>query len=230
MGPEQFSDFSYHIANRLGEKVQEYNDYGYYLEGKNAERNFYNCLELLEAIYSGLEPSDQSVFDEEIQTVIAGSEVDLGIAWEPPVFFRSGAKLLDERLVNESLRWLDESKYDSVRKPFEKGLSHYLEATNKPERLADAVTDMYEATEALARIVLGNDKRMSANTEAFVKKLRVSNHYQRLLKEYAEYSHEFRHADKQNRPRPELSEPEVEAFIYLTGIFVRLAIRVTQKA
>ena len=85
---------------------------------------------------------------------------------------------------------------------------------------------MYEAVEALAKIVTGRpNKDLSANTEMFISKLKVSNHYKTLLKDYIAYGNEFRHAEDEVMPRPPLSEPEVESFIYLTGLFIRLTIR-----
>lgn len=160
-----------------------------------------------------------------IQSVMDASEIDLGVSWQPPAFLRTGAKLLDEALLNEPLRWLSDPRYKSVYDPFAKGLSHYLEATSKPERLADVVTDMYEAIEALARITTGKDKDLSGNREAFIKAAKLSDHYKQLLRNYVEYGSEFRHAVRLGRPRPPLTEPEIEAFVYLTGLFIRLAIR-----
>ena len=160
--------------------------------------------------------------------MVQASEVDLGIEWRPPTFIRTGAPMLDEHLVNEPLRWLSEPKYESVRRPFEKGLSHYLEAQNRPDRLADVITDMYEAVEALAKIVTGRPgKDLSGIVERFISEVNASKHYKALLRNYISYGNEFRHAEREGRPRPPLSEPEVESFIYLTGLFIRLAIRTT---
>lgn len=190
--------------------------------------DFHRCLEVLELMYQVLRDEDVRVlWAVAICKAINDSEVDLGISWRPPIFVRTGARLLDESLVNEPLRWLSEPKYGSVRKPFEKGLSHYLEATSKPDRLADVVTDLYEAIEALAKIATGRDKDLSGNRELFIKNLRVSDYYKQLLKDYITYANQYRHAAQQNKSRPPLSEPEVESFVYLTGLFIRLAVQQT---
>ena len=126
------------------------------------------------------------------------------------------------------MRWLCDLKYKTVYDPFVKGLSHYLEAQNRPDRLADVVTDMYEAVEALAKIVTGrSSKDLSGNAEKFISNVKASQHHKTLLKDYIACANEFRHAEDEGRPRPPLSEPEVESFIYLTGLFIRLAIRTT---
>jgi hypothetical protein len=84
---------------------------------------------------------------------------------------------------------------------------------------------MYEALEALAKIVTGRpDKDLSANRELFIKKVKASDEYKQLLKDYIDYANKFRHAVKEGESRPKLTEKEAESFIYLTGLFIRLAI------
>ncbi len=190
--------------------------------------DFLRCLLVLEALYEALETVGlENELSDRIQTAIKASALDLGIDWQPPAFVRTGAPLLDESLVKEPLRWLEGTKYESVRKPFSKGLSHYLEAQNRLDRLADVITDMYEAVEALAKVVTGKDNDLSKNRELFIKNIQASDYYKQLLKDYIRYASEFRHAARLGRPRPSPSEPEVESFIYLTGLFIRLAIRTT---
>jgi hypothetical protein len=216
------SSVAKNVAYRLGDDFSTYDPELY------IRNDYRRCLQALEATYEMLEGSGlEAEFSTLVKRILHDSEVDLGIDWQPPMFVRTGALLLDEHLVNEPLRWLAEPKYKSVRQPFEKGLSHYLEAQNRPDRLADVITDMYEAVEALAKVVTGKDRDLSKNRELFVKNLRLSDYYKRLLKDYIEYGSEFRHAERLGKPRPQPSEPEVESFIYLTGLFIRLAIRTT---
>ncbi len=188
--------------------------------------DFPRCLNVLEGMYEVI-PSlgIRETLDERIEVALRVSETELGVRWASPTFVRTGAKLLDDSLVNEPLRWLRVQKYKSVLDPFEKGLSHYLEAAQKPERLSDVVTDMYEALEALARVITGKDSELSGNRELFIKRLNLSSHYKELLRNYIGYGNEYRHAVRRNQIRPSLSESEVEAFIYLTGLFIRLAMR-----
>ncbi len=200
----------------------------------SSEHGFTRCLEIVEVVYEVVAEQDvhetlgTAELSRRIAEVVNASEIDLGIDWQPPIFVRTGARLLDDELVNVPLRWLAEPKYESVRKPFEKGLSHYLEAQNRLDRLADVVTDMYEAVEALAKIETGrSSKDLSGNAEKFISRVEASQHHKTLLKDYIAYANEFRHAEDEGRPRPPLSEPEVESFIYLTGVFIRLAIRTT---
>ncbi len=98
-----------------------------------------------------------------------------------------------------------------------------MHSNNKPELLSDVVTDMHEALEAQAKITAGNDKDLSANAELFISKLNVSNEYKPILKGYISYANEFRHAAEQGQKKDPLSRRETESFIYVTGLFLRLA-------
>ncbi len=209
------------LANALGKTFSFSNDWNYYISG-----DFHTCLQTLEIIYRELPKDDQKeALDEIIKEIISLSEVDLGMQWREGVFWPSGAKLLDEALVNEPLQWLSDPKYHNVLAPFKKGLSHFMEANKQPERLADTTTDMYEALEALAKVATSKPKKdLSGNAELFVKKLGLSDYYKKMLKDYISYANEFRHALEEGKERVPPSVQEVEAFIYTTGLFIRLAI------
>lgn len=117
-----------------------------------------------------------------VEEALELSETDLGVSWENGIFLKKGAKLLDERLVNEPLRWLGDPAYRNVLTPFEKGLKHFLEGGKEPERLADSITDMYEATEALAKIVTNKPtKDLSALREDFISKVGLPELYKKML-------------------------------------------------
>lgn len=231
-----------HVASVMGERHDFMpDDYKYVLESL-VDDDFYRCLLAVEGIYTAhteealyaAQPDDREdhnisagILSLDIQRILDLSEVELGIAWKPPHFIPTGAKLLDDRLVNDSLEWLSGSRYEPVYKPFDKGLSHFLEASDKPQLLLDVITDMYEALEAMAKVMVGNNKDLSANRERFVNELPVSEKYKRLLKEYVAYANDFRHGDSQNQPRSEPAHAEVESFVYLTGLFIRLAVEST---
>lgn len=188
-------------------------------------RNFFDCLQAIEAFYLTTAPDIQKIINDWIEKIVEDSEVDVGIRWEGGRFLKSGAKLLDDALVNESLHWLTEKQYTSVYQPYSKGLDHFLRSSNNPPQLSDVITDMYESLEALAKIITGrNTKDLSSNCELFIKTVKASDSYKKILKEYISYANSFRHGDVGNQ-RPALTESEVESFVYLTGIFIRLAIR-----
>jgi hypothetical protein len=110
-----------------------------------------------------------------------------------------------------------------VLTPFSRGLANLLQGEKEPARLSAAVTDAYESLEAMAKIVTKSDVDLSANRERFIKQLPVSPEYRKLLKEYVDYGCRFRHAASDNRPKPNASTKEVESFVYLTGLLLRIA-------
>ena len=111
----------------------------------------------------------QTEISTRIDSIIYDSETDLGVRRQPPHFVPTGAQLSDENLLNDQLHWLRDQNYRTVLRPFEQGLSHFLESEKKPQLLGDVVTDMYEAAEALAKIVTGRlHKDLSANAEMFI--------------------------------------------------------------
>ncbi len=229
------------LAHGLGEEYTTIKSFSQYIRDDSQIHGinyggdvFHKCLHALEVIYKSLSLQDDStknMLSVYINTILKDSEIDLGITWKDGAFIRSGAKILDEKLVNESLRWLSDPKYKNVYDPFVKGLSHFLESEKRPEVLSDVITDMYESLEALAKIVTGrHGKDLSANAETFIQKVKASEHYKRMLKEYIAYANEFRHAAGEQRIRPSLSTPEAEFFIYLTGLFIRLVIETAKMS
>jgi len=190
--------------------------------------DFYRNLHAIEAMHRYTVVRTCGL-DEIVRKILDESEIDLGIRWKDGRFLPAGAPLLDEKLVNDILGWLSERNYDNVLSPFSKGLNHFLRTLQKPEVLPDVITDMYEALEALAKIVTGHEERdLSANQELFLSKVAVSNEYRPILKSYIAYANNFRHATEPGQTKPTPSRREVESFIYLTGLFLRLAMQGAQ--
>jgi hypothetical protein len=184
--------------------------------------DFFRNLLALETFYH----LGYTVIDQYIKKFLSESEVDLGVRWDNGRFIKSGAELLDNKLVNDVLDWLRDQKYITVIQPFEKGLLHFLHAENRPELLTDVVTDMYEALEALSMIITDRpNKDLSANRELFISKVKASIEYKKILSEYINYANEFRHAQEKGKSKPKILPKEAESFIYLTGLFIRLAIQ-----
>jgi hypothetical protein len=215
----QESEIRVAVADALGERV----NYGCSLTRFIGDGDFARNLQAIEAIYAVAKYRGwEEQVDSAIEYLLHHAEIDLGIRWEPPVFLPSGAKELDEKLVNDNLHWLRERNYASVLKPFEKGLHHLAQSGANRELLSDVVTDMYEAVEALAKIRTRRDADLSANRELFLKRVGASEPYKLLLKDYIEYANQFRHAVRAAGKKPTLSTKETESFVYMTGLFIRL--------
>src|SRR6266404_7559187 len=187
--------------------------------------DFHKTLQAIEALYEAVNDNEKAELSRLVIKTLGDGEIDLGVRWEEGLFLPTGAELLDDELVDKSLQWLAKPGYESVLFPFSKGLDHFVHAEKRPELLADVITDMYEALEALAKVETGRDKDLSANAELFVKAVKASEPYKNLLKQYIEYANNFRRAAGKSASKPDLSAREVESFMYLTGLFIRLAIK-----
>lgn len=218
-----WSNLVQYLCSRLGERYA----------GSSCLQNvlgtdFDKCLRVLEFLY---EYPAWMTMKNSMESLIRGllreSEVDIGIRWENGQFLPAGAPALDDALVNDPLNLLNTPEYKGVSDAFRKGLDHFLHSTRNQNLLADVLTDMYEALEAMAKIVCenGKDRDLSANREALISNLGLADPYKRMLKEYIEYANKFgRHAGPQGMPKPVPSRKEVEAFMYLTGLFIRVAL------
>lgn len=210
------------IANRVGKKFHSVEDFERSID---REENFLEHLHLVEALYVYIDEDRKSELGGLVEDAVSESAFDLAIVWRNGRFYRKGAPLLDKKLINESLGILRDKKYENVIDAFEKGLDHFIRSQNEPERRIDAITDIYEALEALAKVICRNNKDLSANRDLLIKEIDVSEFYRSTLKEYVTYACKFRHALKEGEKRRIPSEREVETFIYLSGIYIRLALQ-----
>ena len=207
-----------HICSKLGEQWRGMN-----CLSSVVNNDFEKSLQAIEALYA--HPNFVDLANDGITSILQDTEMDIGIRWEKGQFLPSGAPVLDEKLVDDVLGILSSSQHKGVSDPFKKGLDHFLNSIKKPELLPDVLRDMYDALEALAKIICDNDRDLSANREKFVSGLKLADSYKRMLKEYIEYANDFaRHAGPDGKQKPLPSRREVEGFMYLTGLFIRLAL------
>jgi len=205
------------IATALGEYYSWTTEISTYLE-----QDFCRCLIALETLYNAVPDYRRNEVEQLIMRLFVEAETDLDVRWQDGAFYPAGAKELDEILVNYNLDWLKEEKLDVVRKPYRKGLVLFLEARSDPERLTDVITDMYEAFEGMIKVITGKSRVNRDAREVFFEKLGAKG-LVTLSKEYGEYAHSIRHAVDPSSSRITPNESEVEAFVYLTGVFLRLA-------
>lgn len=206
------------ICSKLGERYG-----GLDSLGDAIGTDFNACLRALEALYA--HPSWKTVAEHGITEILRDTEIDIGIRWGNGHFIAAGAPALDTALVGDPLNLLGKPEYKGVSDAFTKGLSHFLHSIKNEALLADVVTDMYEALEALVKIVCGNDKGINANRDNFIRKLGLHESFNKMLDQYIEYANLVaRHAGERGQAKPTRPRHEVEAFMYLTGLFIRLAL------
>lgn len=193
--------------------------------------NFLRLLDMLERLFATL-PRDSGdprtltapKLEQAIQHELGSADIDLGVEWRDGCFYPRGAKLLDNALVDDPLDWLINNGLPTVHDPLTKALSHFLHARKDSNLLADAITDAYDALEAMAKYVCGNERTFDHNRESFLSRIKASENFKKIAKEMSNYAHTFRHGTSESKPKPTPSVSEVEAFIYSVGILIRLAI------
>ena len=141
------------------------------------------------------------------------------------LFYPSGAKLLDEGVVNDVLDWL--SDYPESCKSFESALKKYQE--HKYER--NLIDDLRLSLELLLKRILKNKKSLDNQKETLGKYLKekstpteIREMFTRLATCYVDYQNEYaKHNDK-------VREAEVEFMIYLTGTFMRFLLSLEKNS
>jgi len=216
------------IANQLGERFSESILYTHGVLDKYLRADFHRVLQALESIWRGSAGTGlQKIIDGFIGRALQETEVDLGIRWEGGKFLKTGAGLLDTRLINDPLHWLREKPaLAAVLIPFERGLSNLVQAEKNSNLLPDVINAMYESLEAMAHIATDRlQADLSANRELFLSRISAPDAYKKLMKEYIEYANDLARHAREGAPKPKLSIAETESFVYLTGLFIRMTIQ-----
>ena len=235
-------NFIWWISEQLGEswgervREREYGD-GYWSDvtmETMTKGDFYQTLSVIEKAYQylvedkpgqiydryGFHGQEELInlrnFNERMNRVILLSETDLGIFWKEGKFYLSGAKELDEALVSDALEWL--ITHPETRKQFLVALDHYKKSLQSKPAGKDAITNSYTSVETLAREILKNDRSFDKNSDQLVEKLGLSKEYKNIIHYYKQLANEYgsRHAGS------DPNHKEVEAFVYFTGLLLRL--------
>jgi hypothetical protein len=179
--------------------------------------DFMETLKVLVMMYEVVRsPEGASIIDKCIRAGLTMTTTDLGVRWAVGMFYPSGAKELDEKLIGDNLDWL--SGRPDVRSQFARALEHFSHSYSDPSARKDAITNAFSAIERLAREALGNNKVFDNNSDALVEFLELPKEYRNIFFYYRRIAHGYssRHAGTQ------CSHLETETFIYLTGLLMRL--------
>lgn len=221
---EVFRTVCYWLGENADDRISDRNRYNYGVKTlvpalrTLTNDDFLQTLRILELLYQyfNKEPGRQKEISELVEVALSNATMDLGVTWKDGMFYPSGAKTLDEKLIEDPIDWLDE--FPDEKKDFENALSHYMK-----KNYGDVVSNCYLVIEGLARKILNNKKTLDNNREELLKKLKLSQSWKSLLNNYMNYANEFkRHASDE---RHSINPQEVEAFLYLTGLLARLMIQ-----
>lgn len=179
--------------------------------------DFVETLKVPGFLYKALnrDPDAQRSLSRSIEIAVSNVTIDLEVTWHEGTFHPSGTQELDEKLFEEPFKWLD--NFPNERADYRKAVTGY---TNK--KLDEVIINCYIAVEGLARNILGNQQTLDNNREGLMKRLELSQEWNALLSNFIRYANEFeRHASGN---RHSLNRIEVEGFLYMTGVLLRMMI------
>lgn len=156
--------------------------------------------------------------------ILSGVDVQLCKRGSEYLFYPSGAELLDMKVVNDTLNWLED--YPKARAKFHEGL--LLQKRHSPIR--QVIDTMRLALELFIKQYNDNEKSLENQKEQLGKYLKEQNvakeirdMFSTLFSFYTTYNNQnVKHNDSCN-------EVESEYIIYLTGTFIRFLINVKKQ-
>jgi hypothetical protein len=161
---------------------------------------------------------------KEFEDIIKDSGVSISLTkgLHGVVFYPAGAKLLDDKLINDNIQWLQD--YPEVYKQFEGALQLYQKGGKLDRSLLD---NLRFSLEQLLKAVLNNNaplEKQSNHLGTFLDgkgiNTEIRNMYVTLIGYFAKYQNENVKHEAGYNPK------EVEFIIYLTGSFMRLLLQV----
>lgn len=206
------------LRSALETKVIEFKDSPIY-KILSEENDFEKFILFLQSIFwldldSEVKEELYLGFKEDIKLSIL--DIRIGKTSSGIIFYPKGAKLLDEKLVNENLDWL--TSYPTAYENFKSALEKHQ---NKIYQ-RNLIDDLRLSLELILKRILNNKGRLEKQEkllgeylerEKVPKELR--NMYWQLIDYYSKYQNNYaKHDDKVN-------SSEVEFMVYLTGTFIR---------
>jgi len=184
------------------------------------EDDFAQTLFVLSSTYAYIEYSNdkrkgQKWLSGLIKAALSRCTCDIGVGWKAGMFYPSGAEELDKPLIEETMTWLKD--YPDEDKNYRIALQRY--GVGKP--FNGVVENCYTAVEGIARQILGNNKTLDNNKDELLARIDLSNGWNRILANFVTHAHDYRHASED---RHDIKKQEVEAYLYMTGLIIRLII------
>lgn len=142
--------------------------------------------------------------------------------------YAAGAKELDAALVDQPLEWLD--RYPVVAELFEESLRIIL--SREASRYKHAVDNLRKAVEELLKILFDNKKSIEKQKPALLTWLASHGVHKESVNMYADWLSRFAlfQNDAVKHGSWNWTAEELEYVVYQTGVFIRLMLRLEQRA
>lgn len=221
----QINNLYFQFCNEAMIKYVEYLDLKFVFEQTKDFQQYLINLQILLKILLDKNKNEYDILISLIKSTLDDIPYNLGYSLKKIkndfYIIPLSCQILDKDIVEDVLNFIDSPEKLLIYKPYAKGLKEFLESKNNNEKSKNVIRDMYESLEALAKFICKNGKDLSSNCELFIKTIKVNDYYKKILKNYIDFSNEYRHPPK--KPGNQLTEKEIESFIYFTGIFIRLS-------
>jgi hypothetical protein len=178
---------------------------------------FLEVIKVLGFVHRALKnyTKEQQALSRLIEVALSNATVDLDVTWNDGMCYPSGARELDEPLVDETFKWL--ADFPNEKADFLKAVTGYA-----TKQFGEVITNCYLAVEGVARNILGNSRTLDNNREGLMEKLGLSQEWKAVLSNFIRYANEFQRHASENRHN--LNPIEVEGFLYMTGVLLRMMI------
>ncbi len=204
-------------------KPTELATYNFFIQERNHKKFFFGIEALSWMEKTTGEARKKFLEEVKLNINITGIPVEFKITNNEITTYPAGAKLLDERLVNDNLDWLIE--YPNVYKLFTLSLSR-IGVKGKEREVLD---NLRLSLETLLKEILGNSKSLEKQKSELGGYLKtqgisteISNLFWQVLDYYTKYqNNNVKHSDNVN-------PDEVEFLLYLTGTMMRLILKHTE--
>ena len=195
-------------------------------------KNLQTLIAAIQSIFWVLSDFDCPLIDNLIDGIQSAIDLSPGVSLRivknknNVTIYPGGVKLLDDKLVNETLSWLENKPL--VAKNYEQALSIYM--SKDESKFRNLLDNLRIALEQLLRAILRNKKSLENQKPLLLSWLKnkgihnqIINMYFDLLSKYTEYQNDaVKHDEK-------WTYLEIEFMIYLTGTFMRLLLELDRQ-
>lgn len=192
-----------------------FNAIPFYIENAKSLIIIYKYIEVI--LHLGFQQDRKKIFRCDIEQALRLCNIQVNFTKEK--FYPSGARLLDEKLVNDNLNWLND--YDNAYQEYEKALRLYMLG----EDIRLIVDSLRLCLETFLKEFFNKNKHLDnikTDYRQFLKQrgiaIEIRNMFESAISFYIEYNNDkAKHNNK-------VYEQEVEFLIYQTGVFLRMFI------